>query len=45
MAKVVTYVFGTLFERKESVSYREQKTVVLIFGAIAALTVCLLFII
>lgn len=45
MAKVVSYVFDSLFERKETISYREKRTVVITFFAFAiAITTALSFI-
>ena len=29
MAKVVSYVFDSLFERRETISYKEKRTVVI----------------
>jgi hypothetical protein len=42
MAKVVSYVFDSLFERKESISYKEKKVVVLIFFSLSILATIML---
>jgi hypothetical protein len=45
MARVVSYVFDRLFERKETVSYREKSTVVIIFAVLIVTTLVVLFLI
>jgi len=39
MARVVSFVFDKLFERKETVSSREKTTVVIIFGMLTLTTI------
>ncbi|MBK7127967.1 MAG: hypothetical protein IPM74_13970 [Crocinitomicaceae bacterium] len=38
MSRVVTYVFDKMFERKETVSYKEKRTVVISFFILTAIT-------